>query len=93
MTKITLSGHIIVPTQDLQSVRDALVEHIALTRAEDGCIVFDVNEHSEQAGRFDVYEEFIDSNSFAAHQARVRDSHWGKVSINVSRHYTIVGLD
>lgn len=81
-----------VPTQDLQSVRQALVDHIALTRAEDGCIVFKVVEDPEQAGRFEVYEEFADSDSFAAHQTRVQDSHWGKVSVNVARHYSIDGL-
>lgn len=93
LKKITLTGHIIAPAHQLQAVRDALVEHIALTRAEDGCIVFNVDEHATQVGRFDVYEEFVDAKTFAAHQSRVRESNWGKVSINASRHYTIDGLD
>jgi len=93
LTKITVSGHIVVPTQDLPAVREALVDHIALTRSEEGCIVFDVTEHTEQLGRFEVYEEFVDSDAFAAHQARVKESHWGKVATNVSRHYSVDGLE
>ncbi|MEP3480316.1 MAG: antibiotic biosynthesis monooxygenase [Fuerstiella sp.] len=93
LSKITLTGHIVVPIEDLKTVRDALAQHIALTRAEDGCLVFNVDEHAEQNGRFDVYEEFVDRHSFAAHQSRVASSHWGEVTVNVSRHYTVVGLD
>lgn len=92
-SKITLSGYILVPKHELQTIRDALVEHVALTRAEPGCLVFNVTESNEVEGRFDVYEEFLDSDAFHQHQSRVKASQWGELSNNVLRHYATEGLD
>lgn len=93
MKKITLSGHIVVPDCDVANVRQALPVHIAATRAEKGCIVFNVEEHATEAGRFEVYEEFETPAAFKLHQKRVRESNWGSVTKNVTRHYVIDGLD
>jgi len=73
MSKVILSGHIVVIESELASVRNALLIHIEATRAEDGCIVFNVEEHTAEVGRFDVYEEFEDSDAFRFHQKRVRE--------------------
>ncbi|MBV1916424.1 MAG: antibiotic biosynthesis monooxygenase [Pseudomonadales bacterium] len=89
MSKITLQGHIIVPCADLESVESAVSNHIELTRAEDGCLVFEVVQDSENKNRFNVYEEFVDQNSFSSHQQRVGQSAWGKITVNVERHYQI----
>ncbi|WP_404819203.1 putative quinol monooxygenase, partial [Vibrio tritonius] len=35
--------------------------HKALTRAEAGCLVFEVTQNPDNPLRFDVYEEFIDA--------------------------------
>ena len=93
MSKVTLSGHIVVLESELASVRDALPMHIEATRAEEGCIVFDVEEHATELGRFDVYEEFATSGAFRYHQKRVKESDWGALTQNVTRHYTIEGFD
>ncbi len=89
MGKVTLKGYIVVPEDDLVTVRAALPEHIRLTRQERGCLVFDVDEVSEQPGRFEVYEVFQTMTDFESHQARVKSSDWGAVTKNVQRHYTI----
>lgn len=93
MSKVTLSGYIVVMGSELASVRDALPIHIETTRAEQGCIVFNVEEHATETGRFEVYEEFKTSDAFRYHQKRVRESDWGVVTKNVARHYTVEGLD
>lgn len=92
MDKVTLKGYIIVPELELAKVRPALDIHIALTRAENGCIVFDVIQDSIDKHKFNVYEEFVDSASFLAHQARVRSSKWGEISKNLARQYKVTGL-
>ena len=74
MSKAILSRHIVVIEFELASVRDALSIHIEATRAEDGCIVFNVEEHVTEVGRFDVYEEFEDSDAFSFHQKGPRES-------------------
>lgn len=87
MSKVILSGYIIVPDNDLVSVKQALEKHAQLTLEEAGCLVFEVVKDASDPNRFTVYEEFIDQAAFEHHQARVRVSHWGEVTMNVERHY------
>ena len=93
MKKIILSGYVSVPEVDLEGVRRALPGHISATRAESGCIVFEVKESELESGRFDVYEEFELMAAFETHQKRIKDSEWGTVSMGATRHYTIEELD
>jgi len=89
LSKIILQGHIIVPESDLSIVKNALVDHIELTRAESGCLVFNITVDSLNPNKFDVYEEFCNQDSFNHHQQRVIQSAWGRVTHDVERHYHI----
>lgn len=89
MEKVTLEGFIDVPIDDLKTVEDELPRHMELTMAEAGCLVFEVTRDKSFPTRFNVYEEFDSESSFQYHQARVSSSAWGKVTKNVTRHYTI----
>ena len=93
MSKVTLTGHIIVSDADMEAVKAALINHIDLTRQEEGCIVFEVTPDPDNANRFNVYEEFTDKESFSKHQERVRNSEWGVITANVERHYQFTGMD
>lgn len=88
MPNVILKGFIIVPEQDLNAVKAELITHKRLTLAEPGCLVFDVVQCATTPYQFDVYEEFVNRESFVLHQARVKASAWGKVSANVERHYS-----
>ncbi|GAD00423.1 putative quinol monooxygenase [Agarivorans albus] len=90
MPKVTLKGFIIVPESELDIVKSELVNHKRLSLEEPGCIRFDVTESLENPLRFDVYEEFRDKSAFEYHQARVKASHWGKMTVNVERHYQVL---
>ena len=90
MAKVTLKGYILVPEKDLQEVRRELVNHRRLTLEEPGCVSFIVTESAESPLRFDVFEEFVDRQAFALHQARVRASRWGHVTVDVVRHYEVL---
>ncbi|MGL5699680.1 MAG: putative quinol monooxygenase [Kluyvera sp.] len=92
MYKIILKGFIIIPPNDLALVKDELDNHIQLTRSETGCLIFKVTQDPLNPCRFDVYEEFVDEAAFQAHQARVKSSRWGKITVNVERHYTVTGI-
>lgn len=93
MSKVILQGYILVPETDLLAVKRELQNHIHLTRNETGCLVFEVYQEQENVNRFNVYEEFSCKKAFDAHQDRVRNSKWGKVTANVERHYTIEIVD
>ncbi|WP_255827653.1 putative quinol monooxygenase [Marinomonas rhizomae] len=66
-----------------------LPNHIALTHQEAGCITFTVIRDLNNPQRFDVYEEFTDKTAFEKHQTRVKTSHWGEITKNVERFYTV----
>lgn len=87
MSKVILSGYILVEQSELTTIKEVLSTHIELTKNEPGCIVFEVSQDSEQMNRFNVYEEFTDDTSFKAHQSRAANSKWGEVTVNVERHY------
>ena len=70
-------------------VNDALVEHIRLTRLEEGCEKFEVTLSQEKSGHFDVSEIFTSKESFELHQMRVKNSHWGEVTKNFERYYRV----
>lgn len=87
MSKVILKGYILVPEPELELVKSELDNHVRLTDEEPGCITFRVTENGGNPLRYDVYEEFIDEAAFKAHQKRVKESHWGKVTRNVERYY------
>lgn len=91
--KVTLSGFIKVSAEDLESVKQHLSSHIALTRREPGCLSFDVTQRESDPSLFDVYEEFLDATAFRSHQTRVAASDWGNITKNIERHYEVTGLD
>lgn len=92
MVKVILEGYIDVLESDLDSINLELVTHIELTRAEEGCLVFQVEQDKENNNRFNVYEEFVSKEAFEKHQERVKKSRWGSVTKNVQRNYNIKGL-
>lgn len=89
MTEVILKGHIIVADVDLEAVKSALPQHIQLTKAEQGCLVFNVTLDKYNPNKFHVYEEFTNQAAFDNHQLRVKQSGWGNVTTQVKRHYFI----
>ncbi|HLP68501.1 MAG TPA: putative quinol monooxygenase [Rhizobium sp.] len=87
--RIYLDGHIDVPSDRREAVMAALPQHIALTRAEPGCLKFEVTVSESVAGRLDVSEVFVDQTAFDGHQTRTRASDWFKVTEGIQRHFTI----
>jgi len=89
LSKVILQGYIVVPDVDLIIIESELVIHKKLTKEEIGCLQFEVSQDPNNANRYNVYEVFIDQHAFDIHQLRVKHSNWGKVTINVERHYQI----
>lgn len=90
--KIILEGYIEVPEDELDMISSELPVHTALTRQEDGCLVFTVEQDQNNRNRFNVYEEFASQEAFENHQNRVKASRWGHITRNVRRHYSISGV-
>ena len=84
---VRLSGTLICEPADAQVVRDALPEHIRLSRAEPGCLRFDVTETAPCV--FTVSEEFSDRAAFEAHQIRTRASAWWDATSHIPRDFQV----
>jgi len=92
-TQIVLTGYIEIPIDELDAVTAALEVHKKLTRAEPGCLKFNVRPDRDILGRYSVYEKFASQQAFDDHQERVKTSEWGRVSVNIERHYEIKEIE
>lgn len=75
---------------DAALVRLHLPEHIRLSRAEPGCLTFDVKPTDDPlVWRLD--ESFADGAAFEAHQARTRSSDWFRATAHLKRDFRVTG--
>lgn len=89
--EVTLRGELrCADAAEAQRVHAHLAEHIALTRAEPGCLSFDVDP-TDTDGVWSVSERFVDEAAFDAHQRRVAASTWGRETAGIQRFYVIHG--
>lgn len=65
-----------------------LPRHVELTRAEPGCIRFEVRSADDPLV-WSVDEEFAGESAFRAHQERVAASEWGRATAGIRREYEI----
>lgn len=72
-------------------VRASLPAHIALTRAETGCLSFEVLQTADPLV-WSVTERFTDKAAFDAHQTRASASEWARETAGIARDYEITGL-
>lgn len=90
MSAIELVGRLICEDAgEAATVSRYLPQHIDLTRAEPGCLHFEVRQ-TEDPLVWSVAERFADQQAFDAHQARVRASDWGRHTAGIERDYVIL---
>lgn len=86
---IGLTGRLVCGNADEAAVvRRHLDRHVELTRAEGGCLHFDV-EPTDDPLVWIVAERFVDRAAFDAHQVRARASEWGRATSGIKRDYVI----
>jgi quinol monooxygenase YgiN len=91
MNEIRLSGQLVCKTAaEAAVVGDHLPRHVKLTRAESGCLSFDVTPTADPMVWM-VAEHFADEHAFTLHQERVSRSEWGRVTAGIERRYSIQG--
>lgn len=89
---VRLSGFLrCASAEDIQLVETHLPAHLRLTRAEPGCISFDVTQTDDPLV-WRVEELFVDRAAFDFHQQRTRASEWFTATSAIPRDYEIVTL-
>ena len=73
---------------DLAVVQTYLPEHICLSRAEPGCIAFDVRQSADPLIWL-LDETYTDKAAFEAHQTRNRASVWWEFSQGLRRDFNL----
>ncbi len=87
---VTLSGFLLCRSlEEADRVAALLPEHVRLTRAEPGCVRFEVWRSHADPYRFAVSEGFRDCAAFLAHQARAATTLWGRATKGIPRDYVI----
>ena len=87
--RVHLSGHLFCASaQERALVEQYLPEHIRLTRAEQGCLSFEVTQ-TDDPSVWRVEECFTDRAAFDAHQLRAGASLWGQKTQGIRRAYEI----
>ena len=84
---VMLAGHVDVPAQRRRAMKDALARHIRLSRAEKGCIRFDLAYDPEIETRLHLNEIFESQAAFETHQKRTAASDWAEIARGLKRHY------
>lgn len=91
MSTVLLTGQLVCNDQEqVAVVAQHLPLHIKLTRAEQGCLFFEVN--ATQNPLIWQVEQFRDARAFHAHQRRVGESEWGRATACIDRRYEIEGM-
>lgn len=86
---VRLSGFLLCASaEDIQLVETHLPEHLRLTRAEAGCISFDVTQTDDPL-IWRVEELFVDRAAFDFHQQRTRASEWFAATSAIPRDYEV----
>ena len=90
MARVTLRGFLIARSlEEADRVSMLLPDHIRLTRAEPGCLRFEVLRSYADPCRFAVTEAFRDRAAFDAHRERAAASNWGRSTKGIPRDYEI----
>jgi quinol monooxygenase YgiN len=86
---IYVTGTLTCATMDeAELVRAHLPEHIGLSRAEPGCLTFNVDPTDDPlVWRLD--ESFTDKAAFTAHGDRMRSSAWFTVTSGLARNFEV----
>ncbi|MDZ4095161.1 MAG: antibiotic biosynthesis monooxygenase [Paracoccaceae bacterium] len=89
MPRITLTGSLTCTTPaEAETVAQYLPDHISLSRAEPGCLMFSVTQTTDPL-IWQVDESFATRDAFDAHQARTRASAWFRATAHIARAFQI----
>lgn len=77
---VVLTGQIHIPLTEQTHLKPLLDNHIAATKAEPGCLFFEVTQDSQDPTVFRVSERFRNQAAYDHHQLRGANTPCGKSS-------------
>lgn len=87
-----MGGYVIAPEDDLPNILSEMPKHIALSRAEPGCVRFDLWQDDIDPMKLHMIEIFKDLNAAEFHRDRMKHTNWKKAAANIERDYCYIGV-
>nr|WP_321509728.1 putative quinol monooxygenase [uncultured Celeribacter sp.] len=88
MGRVLLTGTMRCAPHEVDDVVALLDLHRRLSRAEPGCLQFDLWQDELDPSLFHVHEVFRSESDFEAHQTRTRRSDWWRITHAMTRNFT-----
>src|SRR5689334_20419002 len=73
---LTVAGTVRIPPQNVDAFRPQMVEMMAASRAEDGCLAYGYAEDVGEPGLIHVFESWRDQAALDAHFATLHMARW-----------------
>lgn len=86
-----LTGTLRCAPDEIEAVLSLVPTHQRLSRAEPGCLDFDLWQDELDPRTFHVSEVFRSKRDFDAHQDRTESSDWGRVTAHMDRDFSVSG--
>ncbi|MDO5606584.1 MAG: antibiotic biosynthesis monooxygenase [Paracoccus sp. (in: a-proteobacteria)] len=89
--QMVVSGRLICRSpDDLLTVIEMLPAHIAASRAEPGCLYFDITQ-TDDPMIWRVEELYTDRDALGAHKERTAASPWAEATAGIGRELSVTG--
>ncbi len=69
MTNLTIVANIVAQKDNIELVKAELLKLIGITRAEEGCINYDLHQDNENPAHFTFYENWVSRELWQTHMA------------------------
>ncbi|MCR9148812.1 MAG: antibiotic biosynthesis monooxygenase [Rhodobacteraceae bacterium] len=94
MARLRLTGFLRCRTlEEADRIAPYLDDHVRLTRAEPGCLQFEVLRSAADPACFAVSETYVDAEALEAHRVRAAGTIWARVTAGIPRDYTVTEID
>ncbi|WP_417243736.1 putative quinol monooxygenase [Celeribacter sp.] len=87
MSKVLLTGTLTCTPDEVDDVLSVMADHIRKSRAEAGCLQFELWQDELTPTDFHVSEVFLSEAAFATHQDRTQGSDWGRITRDMTRNF------
>ncbi|MDO6445421.1 putative quinol monooxygenase [Colwellia sp. 1_MG-2023] len=89
MAKLTIVANIIANTNKVELVKAELLKLIEITRAEEGCINYDLHQDNENPAHFVFYENWENRELWQKHMANNHLSEYMKATEGAVAEFTL----
>lgn len=89
MTKLTIVANIVAKSDQIELVKSELIKLIDVTRAEEGCINYDLHQDNENPAHFMFYENWASRELWQAHMGNQHFDDYSKATEGAIEKFTL----